>query len=61
METNMETKEREVIEELIENEDDICFDLCASVGQMFDNIKDMKCFRVWLLEYVKEDYPELLR
>lgn len=41
-------------EEAIENEDEICFDVAANVGQMFGNVKHM----TWFKEAVAEELDE---
>lgn len=42
------------INELIEDEDDLCYDVAAEHGQLFDNVKHMKWYRQALLEAYNE-------
>ena len=36
---------RQRVESAIERRDRLCFDVCANVGQVFDNVKHMRWFK----------------
>lgn len=49
-----ETQLDELVDELIEEENYLCYDVVSNHGQMFDNVKHTKWFREALKEHIQE-------